>query len=79
MMDNNHAWILSFCPEQACGERPFGDHHRAPPGCDQVRGHIIDLGPEGGNSGGYIVAEGTPEQVSGVEASYTGKYLRGVL
>jgi excinuclease ABC subunit A len=36
---------------------------------------IIDLGPEGGARGGYIIAEGTPEQVSKVETSYTGKFL----
>ncbi len=36
---------------------------------------IIDLGPEGGNEGGYIVAEGTPEQVSKNPASFTGQYL----
>ena len=36
---------------------------------------IIDLGPEGGDGGGYIVAEGTPERVSGVEESHTGRYL----
>lgn len=41
--------------------------------------YIIDLGPEGGSKGGYIVAEGTPEQVARVEASYTGRYLREVL
>ena len=38
--------------------------------------HIIDLGPEGGDGGGRIVAEGTPEEVSNVEGSYTGQYLR---
>jgi excinuclease ABC subunit A len=37
---------------------------------------IIDLGPEGGNRGGEIVAAGTPEQVADVEASHTGRYLR---
>jgi len=37
---------------------------------------IIDLGPEGGDKGGYIVAEGPPEKVAQVEGSYTGKYLR---
>jgi excinuclease ABC subunit A len=37
---------------------------------------VIDLGPEGGARGGYIVAEGTPEAVAQVEASYTGHYLR---
>lgn len=37
--------------------------------------HIIDLGPGGGRHGGYIVAQGTPEQVASSEASLTGKYL----
>ena len=41
--------------------------------------HIIDLGPEGGDEGGYVIASGTPEDVSKVEASYTGKYLKKVL
>jgi excinuclease ABC subunit A len=41
--------------------------------------YIIDLGPEGGEDGGTIVATGTPEQVAQVEASYTGRYLRPVL
>jgi excinuclease ABC subunit A len=40
---------------------------------------IIDLGPEGGDAGGEVVAVGTPEQVAQVEASYTGRYLRDVL
>jgi excinuclease ABC subunit A len=40
---------------------------------------IIDLGPEGGDAGGEIVAEGTPEQVAQVDGSYTGKFLREVL
>jgi excinuclease ABC subunit A len=40
---------------------------------------IIDLGPEGGDRGGAIVAAGTPEQVADVEASYTGQYLRSLL
>jgi excinuclease ABC subunit A len=40
---------------------------------------IIDLGPEGGDRGGTIVAAGTPEQVAGVDASYTGQYLRALL
>jgi len=38
--------------------------------------HIIDLGPEGGEGGGDLVAEGTPESVARTEASYTGQYLR---
>ena len=37
---------------------------------------MIDLGPEGGDRGGSIVAEGTPEQVAQVEASHTGRFLR---
>ena len=37
--------------------------------------HIIDLGPEGGDEGGYIVAEGTPEKVARVKNSYTGRFL----
>jgi excinuclease ABC subunit A len=41
--------------------------------------YIIDLGPEGGEDGGTVVATGTPEQVAQVEASYTGRYLRPVL
>lgn len=41
--------------------------------------YIIDLGPEGGNKGGYIVAEGTPEQVAKVGESYTGRFLQTVL
>ena len=40
---------------------------------------IIDLGPEGGERGGYIVAQGTPEQIAACEASYTGRYLRPLL
>jgi len=41
--------------------------------------YLIDMGPEGGQEGGYVVAEGTPEQVALVEASHTGRYLRSVL
>ncbi|MBN1877671.1 MAG: excinuclease ABC subunit UvrA [Anaerolineae bacterium] len=40
---------------------------------------IIDLGPDGGDAGGSIVAQGTPENVAAVEASYTGRYLKAVL
>ncbi|HZW09070.1 MAG TPA: excinuclease ABC subunit UvrA [Phycisphaerales bacterium] len=40
---------------------------------------IVDLGPEGGDRGGSVVATGTPEQVAKVKESYTGQYLRGVL
>lgn len=41
--------------------------------------YIIDLGPEGGDKGGTLVAEGTPEEIIKVENSYTGKYLRNML
>ena len=41
--------------------------------------HIIDLGPEGGDGGGLVVASGTPEQVAQVEESYTGRYLKAYL
>jgi len=40
---------------------------------------IVDLGPEGGDKGGHIIATGTPEQVSKVEGSYTGQYLKSYL
>ena len=41
--------------------------------------YIIDLGPEGGDGGGTIVATGTPEQVAQVPESYTGQYLKSYL
>ena len=41
--------------------------------------YVIDVGPEGGERGGKIVARGTPEDVAKSEASYTGKYLKKVL
>ena len=41
--------------------------------------YIIDLGPEGGDGGGKIIAEGTPEQVAKTPESYTGKYLQKML
>lgn len=40
---------------------------------------VVDMGPEGGNGGGLVIAEGTPEQVAGVPASHTGKFLRDIL
>ena len=40
---------------------------------------VIDLGPEGGDGGGRVVAEGTPEQVASVRGSYTGRYLAPML
>jgi len=45
----------------------------------KVADHIIDMGPEGGDRGGEIVALGTPEEVVGVPASYTGEFLRPLL
>ncbi len=41
--------------------------------------HIIDLGPEGGDEGGYVVVSGTPEEVAACEGSYTGRYLKSYL
>lgn len=41
--------------------------------------YIIDLGPEGGDGGGKVVAAGTPEQIAGIKTSYTGQYLKKVL
>ncbi len=41
--------------------------------------HILDLGPEGGDKGGTLVATGTPEEIAACEASYTGQYLKRVL
>ncbi len=52
------------------------EHH---PDIIKVADWIIDLGPEGGDAGGEIVAQGTPEQVAQVEASYTGQFLKPML
>jgi len=52
------------------------EHH---PDIIKVADHLIDLGPEGGDAGGYIIARGTPEQVAKVKESYTGQYLKKVL
>ncbi len=41
--------------------------------------YIIDMGPEGGDGGGTVIAQGTPEEVAAVEGSYTGKYIRKYL
>jgi excinuclease ABC subunit A len=41
--------------------------------------HVIDLGPEGGEEGGYLVFEGTPEDLAQCEKSYTGKYIRELI
>lgn len=45
----------------------------------KVADYIIDLGPEGGDLGGEVIATGTPEQITRNENSYTGKYLKNVL
>ena len=45
----------------------------------KVADHIIDLGPEGGDKGGTIVATGTPEEVSKIKSSWTGKFLKKIL
>jgi excinuclease ABC subunit A len=41
--------------------------------------HVIDLGPEGGDAGGEIIATGTPEEVASVDESHTGRFLRGLM
>lgn len=41
--------------------------------------HVIDIGPEGGDAGGYIVATGTPEEIASCEQSHTGRYLKDKL
>ena len=41
--------------------------------------YVIDIGPEGGDNGGLIIAEGTPEEIAQVKDSYTGDFLRKIL
>lgn len=45
----------------------------------KIADYIIDLGPEGGSNGGYIVAQGTPEEIIRVENSHTGRFLKRIL
>ncbi len=52
------------------------EHH---PDVVKTADYVVDLGPEGGDEGGYLVAAGTPEEVAQVENSHTGRYLKGVL
>ncbi len=52
------------------------EHH---PDIIKVADHILDLGPEGGDDGGEIVAQGTPEEVAAVPHSYTGQFLKELL
>jgi excinuclease ABC subunit A len=40
---------------------------------------IVDLGPEGGEAGGEVIATGTPEEIAEVQESFTGEFLRGIL
>jgi excinuclease ABC subunit A len=42
----------------------------------KVADYVIDMGPEGGNGGGSVVGEGTPEKIAGIKESHTGKFLR---
>ena len=41
--------------------------------------HIIDMGPEGGDGGGMVIAQGTPRQIAQSKESHTGKYLKKIL
>jgi excinuclease ABC subunit A len=52
------------------------EHH---PDIIKATDWIIDLGPEGGDEGGYVVAQGTPEQIAAVPESYTGQFLKQML
>ena len=45
----------------------------------KVADYIIDMGPEGGDDGGTVIAEGTPEQVAEIKESYTGQFLKKIL
>jgi excinuclease ABC subunit A len=45
----------------------------------KVADHVIDLGPEGGDEGGYLLASGTPEKIAASKKSYTGQYLKKIL
>ena len=62
-----------YAPAQAVRE--------ASPGIEVIKtaDWIIDLGPEGGDAGGHVVAIGTPEEIAANQASYTGHYLKQVL
>lgn len=44
--------------------------------CIKVSDYIIDLGPNGGNNGGEVIFEGTPEEIIDCKHSYTGEYLK---
>ena len=52
------------------------EHH---PDVIKTADYVIDLGPEGGDKGGFLVATGTPEEIAGVGSSYTGRFLKQIL
>ena len=54
-------------------------NYSQPRSLKQATRALVDLGPEGGDGGGTVVAQGTPEDVAKVERSYTGQYLKKVL
>ena len=45
----------------------------------KVADHVVDLGPEGGDMGGQIIGQGTPEQIIAIPQSYTGQFLKAEL
>ena len=45
----------------------------------KIADHIIDLGPEGGDMGGTVIAEGSPEELASMPDSYTGQFLKKIL
>jgi excinuclease ABC subunit A len=49
------------------------EHH---PDVIKTADYVVDLGPEGGDQGGYLVAVGTPEEIAVIEGSHTGRFLR---
>ena len=86
-------FVLSFCADDAmtetlevsvdreaarAGEPITGTAMIANP-TDETADWIVDIGPEGGDGGGTVVGEGTPERICTVAASHTGRYLRRTL
>ena len=63
----------------------LGNHRKTPKAnasgvlSTKVADYIIDIGPDGGDRGGKVIATGTPEQISKSKVSYTGQYLKKVL
>ena len=64
-----------FCAGSQRKIRPHSRHHRTHLDVAKCADWIVDLGPEGGEGGGEIVAVGTPEQVANNPRSYTGQFL----